>query len=310
MNKKILILVGNIGHNTELFTRLISEEMGKNFEVSVNIFSHLVVEAGENKVEVFVDQVNIKDFDLIYFRRIDHSLFPLSGTLALCLDKLGIKYFDTKFRDIGAGGDKMTSLTKLAVNGVSIPQTIFCTSTGILASGENIITKLGLPIIAKNTVTQGNKGVLVISKEEDFNKLLGGENIKANGRPTQFIFQKFIDIDKEYRVLVLKDKVAIVHTKVKRRYDQFVVDYEDMNSVLEFVDPASISEDIKETAIKAAQALNTEIAGVDICTEKGTGKVIVLEVNRGPGFDYDANSFSPELKELAEFFKKEIGTKK
>lgn len=307
MNKKILILADKVGPKTELFTQLLSEGMGKEAKVVLDIFSHLFIEVGGNKVKIFIDGIDIKDFDLVYFRRIDHALFPLSGTLALCLDKLGIKYFDTKFRDIGAGGDKMTSITKLFVNGVPVPKTIFCSSDGILSNGGNIISKLGLPIIAKDTVTQGNKGVLVIKEEADFKRLLGGENIQSNGRPTQFIFQKYIDMDKEYRVLVLKDKVPVVHTKVKRRYDQFVLDYESYDTKLEFVDPDSVPASLKEIAIKAAQALDTEIAGVDVCIEKKTGKIIVLEVNRGPGFDYDAK-ISPEIKEVVRFFKKEIGT--
>jgi glutathione synthase/RimK-type ligase-like ATP-grasp enzyme len=306
MNKKILILVGKLSPKKELFTQLISKGMGKEVEVSLDIFSHLFIEVDEGKVDIQISGKDIRDYDLIYFRRIDHSQFPLTGTLAMCLEKLGIKYFDTKFKEIGAAGNKMTSLTKLSLNGVSVPKTIFCSSEGILKNGKKIIAKLGLPIIAKNTITQGNKGVFVINKEEDLKQLVGEDNLKANGKPNQFIFQKYVGIDKEYRVLVLKDKAVVVHTKVKRRYDQFIVDYEDLNSNLEFINPESIPSSIKEAAVKAALALSTEVAGVDVCTEKETGKVIVLEVNRGPGFDYDPG-VSPEIKEVAEFFKREIG---
>lgn len=301
-------MVDSKGPKKELFVKLILQKLGNEVQVSLGRFADVTIEVGEDYVKAFINGEEFKDFDLVYFRRIDHSIFPLSGTLALCLDKLGVKYFDTKFREIGAAGDKMTSLIKLALSGVSIPKTIFATREKILDDKEKIISKLGLPLIAKDTAAQGNKGVYVIKKKEDFSELLNLRKERLNGTPIQFLLQEFINIDKEYRLLVLKDRVVSIHKKDKRSYDNLMVDYEVYNLPIEFVDLKAVPDSLKEAAVKAARALNVEIGGVDGLLTKEDNKPVILEVNRGPGIEYDAKK-SPEIDEIAKFFKKELGEK-
>lgn len=303
--KKLLIFVDNIGPKKKMFAQLISERLGSEVKVVLAKFSDVSIEISEGTVKTSVNDYNLKDFNLVYFRRIDHSIFPLSHTLALLMDKFRIKYFDTTYREVGAGGDKVTSLVKLALSGIPVPKTVFVTRENIIKNADKIISTLNLPIIAKDTRAQGNKGIYVIRKKEDFHELLDSNKIRPTGSPIQFLFQEFIDIDKEYRLLVLKDKVGTAHTKVKRKYDQIVIGWEDINSQPEFVDPNILPNSLKIAAIKAAKALNVEIAGVDGCIAKNSDKPIILEVNRGPGFEYDTKK-SPEIPAVADFLKKEL----
>ncbi len=303
--KKLLILVDKIGPKKEMFAQLLSQRLGDNVQIVLGKFSNVTIEIDTNDVEAFIDDFNFRDFDLVYFRRIDHNLFPLSGTLAMCLDKFGIEYFDTRFREIGSGGDKFTSLTKLALSGVPVPKTIFAPRELILENQEKIIAKLGLPILVKDTQSQHNTGIYLVRKKEDIGEILKLNKQRKSGMPIQFLLQEFIDIDKEYRLLVLKDRVAVAHYKDKRKYDNLVVKYEYPNLETEFVNMDNLPDNLKEAAVKAARALGVEIAGVDACITK-RGDVIVLEVNRGPGFEYDVKK-SPEIDEIAKFFKKELG---
>ncbi|HEX6977528.1 MAG TPA: hypothetical protein VF185_04245 [Patescibacteria group bacterium] len=304
--KSLLILVDNIGPKKEHFAKLLSEHIGKTAQVTLGKFDDIKIEIEGNKVNAYLGKVNLKSFDLVYFRRIDHSIFPLSHTLALFFDKFKIKYFDTTFREVGAGGDKVTSITRLALSGVSVPQTIFVTRTHMLEEADNIISKLGLPIIAKDTKAQGNTGIFVINTKNDFKKLLEKYKIRSTGYPVQFLLQAFIDIDKEFRLLVLKDKVAAAHKKHKRDYKTLVVGWVNPDDdELEFVNINSIPDVLKKEAVKAAKALNVEIAGVDGCLLKKSNKPVIIEVNRGPGFEYDAKK-SPEVPEVANFLKKEL----
>lgn len=303
--KKLLILVSEIIPKRLLFSKILSKRFGKDVEVVLAEFSRLFIQISDG-VQVLINDIDIKEYDLVYIRKADHSMFSLSGTLAICLDYLGIKYFDTKFREIGAAGDKFTALTKLCVNGVIVPKTIFCRRGVVVLSKEEIVSRLNLPIIAKDIKTQGNSGIYLIRSMEDFDKLLRENENRRSGTPIQFIFQEFIKIEREYRILVLGDKVGASHTKVKRAYNKFVIDYEDKDSQPEFIDPVTLPDSLKEVAIKAARILNVEIAGVDVCIEKGSGRILILEVNRGPGFEYDTK-ISPELPAVADFLKKEIG---
>ena len=308
MNKKLLILVGMINAKKELFAQLISNNIGNDTEVVLAEFSDLFIEISNSETKVLIKEIDVREFDLVYFRRVDHSLFALSGTLALCLDKLGIKYFDTKFKEIGAGGDKFTAIATLAFAGVPVAGTIFCPRENILNEKQRIISKFGFPIVAKDTQAQGNTGIYLIKKEEDFQKLLTLKEKRLSGSFIQFLFQQFIDIDREYRLLVLGDRVAIVHKKDKRNYDNLVVDYETPDLETEFVDVKETPDVLKTIAIKAAKTLSVEIAGVDICVEKETEKVVVIEVNRGPGFEYDAAK-SSEIREVSNFLKSHLNNK-
>ena len=123
-----------------------------------------------------------------------------------------------------------------------------------------------------------------------------------------YLFQKFINIDREFRVLVLGGSVGIIHTKTTRDNSGFKIGYSDMDEYPEFLKSRRSLGSIKDTAVKAAKVLHVDIAGVDICRERETGKLFVFEVNRGPGIDYDTN-VSQEMPKIAEFFANDLDIK-
>lgn len=304
--KKILILLDKVGDTSRFLGEYLDKNVGDGAKTSIAKFSDLVLELNDGKMDAWVGEENIKDFDLIYFRRVGHNFISLAGSLAIFLEKLGIEYIDTKFRNIGSAGDKFTSLSRLAAAGVSIPHTMFAWSDNLVSNAGKIIGKLGTPIIAKDFSLQRNSGIFKVQNEEDFKKLTGKV---VKGKEEQFLFQEFLNLKREFRLLVMGDKVRVVHTKAVRDYTGFEVIDPTPASNLTFVDPNQIPEGMKELAVRAAKALDTEIAGVDVCEEEKTGKYYILEVNRGPGFWHDPEK-SPELPELAKFFSEELGKKK
>jgi ribosomal protein S6--L-glutamate ligase len=300
--KKLLILIDKKGETNETMAKFIGDYLGENSTVFLSEFSELVFEIGKGGTPmVRVGGKNIKDFAIVYFRRVGHDYLSTAGTLALCLDKLGIKYFDTKFGNIGPSADKFTSLTKLFLAGIPIPHTMFLWKKSITPNVGEIMRKLGNRVIAKEYGTQGNKQIFILKRIEDFKKL----PVKVKNRDAEFLFQEFIDIDREYRLLVMKDKITVAHTKAVRDYSGLRVRDDTPADNLIFINPIEISENLKKTAVRSAQILGIEVAGVDICIEKGSGKVYVIEVNRGPGFWHDPEK-SPELPELAKFFEREL----
>jgi len=293
-------LVDKIGETGEAIAQSVREK-AVNSQVVLGKFGDLVFEVGTDKKTVRIRETNLSEFSLVYLRRVGHRYFSTAGTLALFLQKEKIKFFDRRFAEIGPAGDKFTSLSKLAFAGISVPQTVFLMKENLEKNSSELINFLNLPLIAKEYALQRNQGIFMIRSKADFTQLLAME---IWGKESQFLFQKFINIEKEYRLLVLGDKVAVAHTKAVRDYQGFrVVDNTPENNVT-FIDPRQISEEMKSEAVTAARVLNTEIAGVDVCQEKKTGNVYVIEVNRGPGFFTDRN-FSPELTEVADFLIRE-----
>lgn len=292
MKEKLLILIDRKGPVSKKLTDYISQKLGTNADAELATFKDLYFSFDQKKLTVTVNGVDINKYKLVYIRRADHSLFSISGTLAVCLDYLGIKYFDTRFRRIGAAGDKMTALVRLFAAGVPVIPTSFT-----LAEDK---IDMQTPFVCKEINTQHAKGIYVIRKKEDLEKL---PRLNESGRKLRYIHQKMIDIEKEYRLLVMGDKVVSAQ-RMYRDLGGFSAEI-DYNRPEEFVDLDKIDEEMKYLAIKAAGVLNIQIAGADVAVEKGTGKPWVLEVNRGPGFTYDTE-VSPEIPELAKFLASEL----
>ena len=71
-----------------------------------------------------------------------------------------------------------------------------------------------------------------------------------------------------------------------------------------FEDIGNIPETDRQIASKASEALNMEVAGVDILITKNDLKTMLIEVNSSPGFTFDTK-ISPEIFELSKYLKEE-----
>ncbi len=302
--KKILILASKRSGKKEKLTDFLQKSFNKKAEVVLGIFSDLIFEIEGGKVLVEINGRNINDFDLVYFRNTS-GFQSMAAALSIYLESTKVKFFDKSFISGSFTGDKFTSLMRLAVNDLPIVPSFLCWKGAITKTKKRIVKKFGFPIVAKEVTTQRMQSVYLLKSLKDFEKL---PDKTPHDSPARYLFQKFINFDKEFRLLVLGDKIGIIHTKTVRDNTGFQVGYSDLNENPEFLDPAHVSLILKNNAIKAAKALHIQIAGVDICREVGTGKVFVFEVNRGPGLEYDTN-ISQELPKISEFFASELNIK-
>ena len=301
--KKALILADTIGEKKETFVIEIQKRLPGGCKIYLARLADISFYIEKGKVEMLVQGLNqdITSFDFVYFRRAGKSFGIVAATVAAGLDFLGISYVDRTWAEIGPLGSKMTSLMKLATSGIEIIPTFYCWNTAVEDNKQTIISKFGFPFVAKELGTQLGRGVYLIKKEQDFNLLpIQSENRKGEN---QYLFQKFIDKKDEYRFLVLGDKVAVAEKKIATHENEFRNNVS-LGAREEFLSLNLIPKDIQNMAVRASKALNIQIAGVDITTDI-KGQSWVLEANRGPGLTYDT-SISPELDELAKYFKEEL----
>jgi len=261
--------------------------------VSLARFADLLIKAEREKIEIKVGEKDIRDFSLIYLRRIGVDFFPVARTLGFALNYLKIPFFDNIFAQPGSLGDKLTSQIRLAIEGLPIIPLVYCSREKVLEKQEFITTNLGLPLVAKHCEFHRGKGVFLIEKKEDFSKIL------KNPYEGQFFFQKYCPAEKEYRILVLGNRARVWEAKIPTKVGEFRSNV-CLGAKEEFYKLSSLPRSMADIAVRAAEALNIQIAGVDILKEKKTGKLWLLEVNRGPGFTYDER-ISREIKELADF---------
>ncbi|MCX6705448.1 MAG: hypothetical protein NT162_03905 [Candidatus Woesebacteria bacterium] len=299
--KKILIMTSVRNENKEKFHIYLQKQFGDKVEVVLGIFSDLTFEIECGKVLVELDGKNASDFYLVYFRG-TAGFLSMAETFSIYLKSVDINFFDKYFVNSSFNGDKFASLMRMAVDGVCIVPSFMCWKGAVPKNIEKIVKIFGFPIVAKEVTTQRMQSIYLLNSVEDFCKLPA---LTKKGGSARYLFQKFINFDKEFRLLVLGSEVRVIHTKTKRDNTTFQLGYHDMNEDPEFLSLDQVSTEIKEAAIKAAEALHIQVAGVDICTETKTGKIYVFEVNRGPGFDYDTPA-SPEMSEVSKFFEKEL----
>ncbi|HKB88519.1 MAG TPA: hypothetical protein VKC53_02600 [Patescibacteria group bacterium] len=302
--KKILVLAAKRSENKEKLIAFLQRYFDKKAEVVLGIFSDVIFQIEGGKILVEIDGRNINDFDLVYFRNTS-GFQAMAATLSIYLESTGVKFFDKSHISGSFMGDKFTSLMRLAVNGLPIVPSFLCWKGAIKKTKKRIAKEFGFPIVAKEVTTQRMQSVFLLKSLRDFDKL---PDKTGHGNNARYLFQKFITFDKEFRILVLGEKIGIIHTKTVRDNTGFQVGYNDMTEYPKFLRPEEISSVIKETAVKAAKVLKIQIAGVDICREEATGKTFVFEVNRGPGLEYDT-AVSQEMPKIAEFFAYELGIK-
>ena len=293
-NKQLLILVDKIGEKKEFFAHYISQRLPEGSFVTISRFSDLTFDVQSKNIKVGLgDGGDIKDYDFVYFRRTGSKFLSLAGTLAVCLDYFGIAYADTTYANLGPSGDKFTSLVRLAIDGILVIPSYLCWHTEIEAKADEIISKFGLPLVTKQLSSQRGRGVFLLKSKEEFGKL------DSQFPDEEFLFQKYLPSNEEYRILVLEDKVGSFEKKVRTDPDEFRSNVA-LGAREEFIDISKISPEIKNIAVEASKALNIQIAGVDVLIDEG-GKPWLLEVNRGPGLTYDPK-VSPELDSLSLYF--------
>ena len=292
--KKILILVSKYGVNLNLSEFIKKELVGKS-KVYYHSFSDLTLLVSKGKLEAYIGKTDLKDFDLVYFRRTGKKYLFFASALAMFLEENKISYIDHVFKDLGPSGNKICQLVKLGLANLPIIPSLYVADFNFKKHADGIENKFGYPVIAKELYTHHSKGIYSIKKRGDFKKLPPSDG--------GYIFQKFIRIESEYRLLVLGGRTATVQ-KMERDLSGFnaLID----KSAKEMFLPASaVPNEMKNVAQSAAIILGLDIAGADLCIEKKTDKIWIFEINRGPGLTSD-QSISPEFSEISKFILQRI----
>jgi glutathione synthase/RimK-type ligase-like ATP-grasp enzyme len=298
--KKILILVNRSATNINSFHMETSAKLPPNVTIDIGNFEDITVTIEEKNISAKLNGREINDYDIVYFRRTAGGFLWLAATIAIYLDFKGKKYFDRTYSEVGPAGKKFTAFAKFLTEGLLIPATFYCSPDKIIDNVDEIVAHLGLPVVAKDFHSQRGLGVFLLKSKEDFADLV------KNYAGKNFMFQKFLQKKEEYRVLVLGDKIGSYEKKTSTDPDEFRNNVS-LGAVEDFMDISEVSDDVRDISIRAAKALNLQIAGVDVVLDVND-KVWLLEVNRGPGFTYNSD-VSPEVDSVARFFLEELDKK-
>ncbi len=278
--KKLYIVVSKISDKKKTFADYLKGEL-----IDFNDFSIKI----DNDIQLKLSGNVLSENSVVYFRKVGDKNLSITNVIANILDSSGIEIIDRSLLKIGFWEDKLTNNYALTKAGIPVCPTIFSTKY------HEVKEEFGPEFIAKEVNSQANTGIWMVRNEDEFSKLISSDETK------KFIFQKFMQIDKEYRLLVIGDSVRTILVKDKRSYENFQVTNPSAETPEVYLDTKDVSDALKQMAVNAAKALDLQIAGVDLMVEKDTGKPYIIEVNRGPGITLDVNS-SPELPALKKYF--------
>lgn len=282
---KVLILTDKVGKKGKALA------LGTSADIAA--FKNLFFLIKNSQIKVWVNGKDIKSYEIVYTRRAEPTLRSAAESLALCLDKFGISYFDRAYTMIGAIDDKFTSYLKLAIADLPVIPTAFCMRSNIENSKGLLEKEIGFPMVTKELDTDRGIGVSKIPDYKEMEKL---PVLNNKGITAQYLFQKYVNLVREFRLLVLGNKVVLVNENIITKKGEFRHNAS-LGATYEYLNLKDVPKEMIDIAVKAAKAVNLQVAGVDIgITDKG--KYYLLEVNRGPGFA------EREIEELSVFFNK------
>jgi len=176
---------------------------------------------------------------------------------------------------VEACADKLQTLQLLSASGLPIPRTILAKFP---VDVDVIERELGFPVVVKTLRSTRGAGVVLCPDREQFDSLA---SLLGDANPgSDFIFQQYIrhSHGRDVRLLVIGDQIAASMER-RSRNGGFKSNIS-LGGIGECITPPP---DMAELAIRAAQSLRLDIAGIDVLYDEGGYRI--CEANSSPGFE-------------------------
>lgn len=263
-----------LSRNGDLYStrRLVeaAEKRGHEAHVIDHLACNILIEG--NKPELFCGNKYLDGFDAV-IPRIGASVTFYGTAVVRQFETMGV-FSAVSSRGIIHSRDKLRCLQELSKEGVGLPKTVF---TNYSRNVEQVVTSAGgAPVVLK--LLEGTQGLGVVLAE---NQNAAQSVLEAfNGLKARVIVQEFIREAKgaDIRAFVVDGEV-VGAMKRQGKEGEFRSNLHRGGKAIHI----ELTDEEKETAIKAAAAVQLGIAGVDMLqSERGP---LVLEVNSSPGLE-------------------------
>ena len=266
MRQKLLIIAPKKISET---TRLIMEEAEKIFSVRFAPINEVVVRVSRKGHDVIHNSRSLMKVD--YFRpKIDGKRASYGYKIVKAFDFSGIGHPYTA-ETLRIAHDKFLSTMVLKNKGLPVPETYAIKSMSTLKS---VARKLRFPAIVKLLSGSGGKGVMFVENEEQLLSVCGSmEALRQEVVVQQYIENPGEDI----RMLVLGQEVVAGMKRIASNGEKRAnitaggkgVRYEP-------------TDEMKEIAIKTAEAVNARMLAVDMVVDERS-EPFIIEINVNPG---------------------------
>ena len=205
--------------------------------------------------------------------RIGASVTSIGLSVVRHLEAMGVPLINNASA-IARSRDKLAALQQLASAGVRIPRTVLARGGGDV---RDLVAQVGgLPAILKLTQGTQGVGVMIAHSAAEVESILG----TLWGLGQEILLQEFVaeSRGRDIRALVVGDRVVGAMRREAPRGE--------FRSNLHrggFGSAVQLAADYAEAAVRAAQVVGLDVAGVDLLESNDGPKVV--ELNSSPGFE-------------------------
>ncbi|MDD5254343.1 MAG: RimK family alpha-L-glutamate ligase [Candidatus Nanoarchaeia archaeon] len=227
----------------------------------------IAVSVSSQGLKVLYENQELKEYDCVYIRgSFKYALIQRAITYAL----QGGCYLPIDAEAFSYAHDKFLTTIPLEKNKVEFPGTYLCPNT---EEAKKLLEKVNYPIIIKIPSGTQGKGVLFADSTESGKSIL--DALEIFNQPN--IIQEYIETNgTDLRVIVGGDKIlAAMKRTAGFREVRANIHAGGKGEKIE------VSEDIRDLAIRASQAIKADICAIDIL-QAGI-RNYVLEINLSPG---------------------------
>lgn len=272
------------------FIAKIRERVEGQIEIKWHNYHAVRYEFDQGSLRVWLaeSETELKDFDFVYFKSFfRHS--EIAGIIADYLDATKTPFVSSELRG-HIPLTKLSQLSRLALAGLPIAKTYFMLHDQWAMEYDRTVELLGLPFIFKSTDGSGGDENYLIHNEEEFLMAL------RQYPDLQFIAQQYIDNDSDLRVLIVDGDIQLVIKRQRLDTAATHLNNTSQGAGASLMPVEDLSDENRAIALRAANVMQREIAGVDLLFELGTGMPYILEVNASP--QIASGAFTNEKLEL------------
>ena len=208
----------------------------------------------------------LPQIDVCLFRGI-YPHMNFASALAQYLEKQGVRVIDRTLTSPAYRFDKLVMSLLLHEHAIPIVPTYYFPTRRALTLA---IPSLPNQLVVKHIQGKKSKNIYLTNKEEVTSLL-------SDKKTRDYFFQPYVEADVVYRVLVLGSTVLGATKRIA-----YFSPARKEKRLAERTTTAELTPEIKDLARRATEALQYDIAGVDLI--ETNGKWHVLEVNRAPLF--------------------------
>lgn len=224
---------------------------------------------------------SISSYDGVYINGYLHTP-EIAFATATVLDFMKIPYVNAELR--GAPSQtKLTAYAKLAANDIDVPKTYAGTAFALKTALKNgTFSTFPLPIVIKRADADRGIDNYVYDSYESVEALLTKSDDMA-----VWLIQEFIPNDGFYLLSFSHDRLNYgIFRALEKRPDnrkELAHMFKPFGgSNARFIEPTDIPSVIIDESLRAAKAMNRQIATVDSIYDEASGRVSILEVNYNP----------------------------